>query len=118
MHWIGGYRSKSPGADCKKGDHQRCYPSEPQYPQTGDDNVQGRKNTYQGREMEIAPIRGSNSSSRKKYLNGYFTSYLYYRSINRKKIQKLDSDLKDLQIRSDGMQDKIIKLKIELEEKQ
>ncbi len=49
---------------------------------------------------------------------GYFTSYFYYRSIYRKKIHKLDNDLKDLQIKNDGLLDQIIKLKKELEEKE
>ena len=48
---------------------------------------------------------------------GYLTSYYYYRSIYRKKIQKLDNDLKDLQIKNDGLLDQIIKLKKELDEK-
>ena len=49
---------------------------------------------------------------------GYFTSYFYYRSIYRKKIYKLESDLKDLQIKNDGLLDQIIKLQKELEEKE
>jgi hypothetical protein len=49
---------------------------------------------------------------------GYFTSYFYYRGIYRKKIHKLDNDLKDLQINNDGLLDQIIKLKKELEEKE
>jgi hypothetical protein len=48
---------------------------------------------------------------------GYFTSYFYYSSIYRKKIHKLDNDLKDLQTKNDGLLDQIIKLKKELEEK-
>ena len=48
---------------------------------------------------------------------GYFTSYFYYRGIYRKKIHKLDSDLKDLQIKNDGLLDQIIKLEKELEKK-
>ncbi|RLD91163.1 MAG: hypothetical protein DRJ29_14465 [Bacteroidetes bacterium] len=48
---------------------------------------------------------------------GYFTSYFYYRGIYRKKIHKLESDLKDLQIRNDGLLDQIIKLEKELEKK-
>jgi cytochrome c-type biogenesis protein CcmH/NrfG len=48
---------------------------------------------------------------------GYFTSFYYYRSIYRKKINKLESDLKDLQLRNDGLLDQIIKLEKELEEK-
>ena len=48
---------------------------------------------------------------------GYFTSYFYYRSIYRKKIHKLDNDLKDLQTKNDGLLDQIIKLEKELEEK-
>ena len=47
----------------------------------------------------------------------YFTSYYYYRSIYRKKIHKLESDLKDLQMRNDGLLDQIVKLEKELEEK-
>ena len=49
---------------------------------------------------------------------GYFTSFYYYRSIYQKKINKLESDLKDLQIKNDGLLDQIIKLKKELEEKE
>ena len=48
---------------------------------------------------------------------GYFTSYFYYRGIYRKKIHKLESDLKDLQIKNDGLLDQIIKLEKELEKK-
>ena len=48
---------------------------------------------------------------------GYFTSYFYYRGIYRKKIHKLDNDLKDLQIKNDGLLDQIIKLEKELEKK-
>ena len=48
---------------------------------------------------------------------GYFTSFYYYRSIYRKKIYKLESDLKDLQIKNDRLLDQIIKLEKELEEK-
>ena len=48
---------------------------------------------------------------------GYLTSFFYYRSIYRKKIDKLESELKDLQIKNDGLLDQIIKLKKELEEK-
>ena len=51
-------------------------------------------------------------------LIGYFTSYFYYRSIYRKKIYKLESDLKELQIKNDGLLDQIIKLQKELEEKE
>ena len=47
---------------------------------------------------------------------GYFTSYFYYRSIYRKKIHKLDSDLKDLQIKNDGLLDQIDQLNKEVEE--
>jgi len=50
-------------------------------------------------------------------LIGYFTSYFYYRSIYRKKIDKLESDLKDLQVKNEGLLDQIIKLEKELEEK-
>ena len=49
---------------------------------------------------------------------GYFTSFFYYRSIYRKKIHKLDSDLRDLQIKNDGLLDQIIKLNKELKEKE
>ena len=49
---------------------------------------------------------------------GYFTSYFYYRGIYRKKLYKLESDLKDLQRKNDGLQDQIIKLEKELEEKE
>jgi len=49
---------------------------------------------------------------------GYFTSFYYYRSIYRKKINKLESDLKDLQIKNDGLLEQISKLKKELEEKE
>jgi hypothetical protein len=49
---------------------------------------------------------------------GYFTSYFYYRSIYRKKIHKLESDLKALQIKNDGLLDQLIKLQKELEEKE
>ena len=49
---------------------------------------------------------------------GYFTSFFYYRSIYRKKIDKLESELKDLQIKNDGLQDQIGQLKKELEEKE
>jgi hypothetical protein len=49
---------------------------------------------------------------------GYFTSFFYYRSIYRKKIHKLESDLKDLQIRNDSLLDQIVKLEKALEEKE
>ncbi len=49
---------------------------------------------------------------------GYFTSYFFYRSIYRKKIHKLESDMKELQIKNDELLDQIIKLKKELEEKE
>ena len=49
---------------------------------------------------------------------GYFTSFFYYRGIYRKKIDKLESDLKDLQLKNDGLLDQVIKLKKELEEKE
>ena len=49
---------------------------------------------------------------------GYFTSFFYYRSIYRKKIHKLESDLKDLQIKNDGLLDRVVKLEKELEEKE
>ena len=51
-------------------------------------------------------------------LIGYFTSYLYYRGIYRKKIHKLEGDLKDLQIDNDKLSDQIAKLEKELEEKE
>ena len=51
-------------------------------------------------------------------LIGYFTSYFYYRSIYRKKIHKLDSDIKDLHIKNDRLLDQIVKLEKELEEKE
>jgi len=51
-------------------------------------------------------------------LIGYFTSYFYYRSIYRKKIHKLEGDLKDLQIKNDGLLDQIDKLNKELAEKE
>jgi len=50
-------------------------------------------------------------------LIGYFTSYFYYRGIYRKKIDKLESDLKNLQTRNDGLLDQIDKLEKELAEK-
>jgi len=37
--------------------------------------------------------------------------------LNRKKIHKLDSDLKDIQIKNDGLLDQIIKLEKELDKK-
>jgi len=48
----------------------------------------------------------------------YFTSFFYYRNIYRKKISKLEIDLKDLQIRNDKLLDQIDKLEKELEEKE
>ena len=51
-------------------------------------------------------------------LIGYFTSYFYYRSIYRKKIYKLDSELKDLRIKNNGLLDQIIKLEKVVEEKE
>ena len=51
-------------------------------------------------------------------LIGYFTSYFYYRSIYRKKIHKLEGDMKDLQVRNDGLLDQIDKLEKELAEKE
>ncbi|MEA3461267.1 MAG: hypothetical protein U9R49_05270 [Bacteroidota bacterium] len=51
-------------------------------------------------------------------LIGYFTSYFYYRNIYRKKIAKLESDMKDLQRRNEGLLDQIVKLEKELEEKE
>ena len=49
---------------------------------------------------------------------GYLTSFFYYRSIYQKKIDKLKSEMKDLQIKNDGLLDQIIKLKKELGEKE
>jgi peptidoglycan hydrolase CwlO-like protein len=49
-------------------------------------------------------------------LIGYFTSYYYYRGIYRKKIYKLESDLKDVQIKNGDLQDQIDRLQKELEE--
>jgi uncharacterized membrane protein (DUF106 family) len=49
---------------------------------------------------------------------GYFTAYFYYRNIYRRKIYKLEGDLKELQVKNDGLQDQVIKLKKELEEKE
>ena len=51
-------------------------------------------------------------------LIGYFTSYFYYRNIYRKKIHKLDSDIKDLHTKNDRQLDQIVKLEKELEEKE
>ncbi len=51
-------------------------------------------------------------------LIGYFTSYFYYRGIYRKKIYKLEGDLKDLQIKNDMLSDQVAKLEKELEEKE
>ena len=51
-------------------------------------------------------------------LIGYFTSYFYYRSIYRKKIYKLESDIKDLHLKNDGLLDQIDKLNKELKEKE
>ena len=49
---------------------------------------------------------------------GYLTSFFYYRSIYQKKIDILKSELKDLQIKNDGLLDQIIQLKKEVEEKE
>ncbi len=49
-------------------------------------------------------------------LIGFFTSYYYYRGIYRKKIYKLESEMKDLQIKNTGLQSEIDTLKKELEE--
>jgi len=49
-------------------------------------------------------------------LIGYLTSYLYYRGIYRKKIYKLEGDLKDLQIENDKLSEHIARLEKELEE--
>lgn len=49
-------------------------------------------------------------------LIGYLTSYYYYRGIYRKKIYKLESDLKDEQIKNIDLQDQIDRLQKELEE--
>jgi hypothetical protein len=51
-------------------------------------------------------------------LIGYFTSYLYYRGIYRKKIYKLEGDLKDLQVKNGRLLDQIDQLEKELEEKE
>lgn len=51
-------------------------------------------------------------------LIGFFTSYYYYRGIYLKKIYKLESELKDLQIKNTGLQAEIDTLKKELEEKE
>lgn len=51
-------------------------------------------------------------------LIGYFTSYFYYRNIYRKNIAKLESDIKDLQKRNEGLLDQIVKLEKKLEEKE
>jgi uncharacterized protein YlxW (UPF0749 family) len=50
-------------------------------------------------------------------LIGFFTSYYYYRGIYRKKIYKLEGDIKDLQIKNSTLQDQIDTLNKELEEK-
>ena len=50
-------------------------------------------------------------------LIGFFTSYYYYRGIYRKKINKLESDIKDLQIKNNSLQEQIDSLNKELEEK-
>jgi uncharacterized membrane protein (DUF106 family) len=49
-------------------------------------------------------------------LIGYFTSYFYYRSIYRKKIHELESELRNLQIKNGSLQEQIVKLNKELEE--
>jgi uncharacterized membrane protein (DUF106 family) len=51
-------------------------------------------------------------------LIGFFTSYYYYRGIYRRKISKLEGDLKDLQIKNTGLHEQIDTLKKELEEKE
>jgi uncharacterized protein YlxW (UPF0749 family) len=50
-------------------------------------------------------------------LIGFFTSYYYYRGIYRKKIYKLEGDIKDLQLKNSTLQDQIDTLNKELEEK-
>ena len=50
-------------------------------------------------------------------LIGFFTSYYYYRGIYRKKINKLEGDIKDLQIKNNNLQEQIDTLNKELEEK-
>lgn len=50
-------------------------------------------------------------------LIGFFTSYYYYRGIYRKKIYKLESDIKDLQLKNNHLQEQIDTLNKELEEK-
>ena len=47
---------------------------------------------------------------------GYLTSFFYYRSIYQKKIDKLKSEMKDLQIKNDGLLDQIDQLNKEVEE--
>lgn len=49
-------------------------------------------------------------------LIGFFTAYFYYRRIYRAKIYKLESDLKDAQIRNSKLQEQIDQLQSELEE--
>ena len=49
---------------------------------------------------------------------GFFTSYYYYRGIYRRKINKLEGDLKDLQIKNTDLREQIDTLKKELEEKE
>lgn len=51
-------------------------------------------------------------------LIGYFTSYFYYRGIYRKKIYRLEGDLRDLQLTNDKLSDQIAELEKELEEKE
>ena len=51
-------------------------------------------------------------------LIGFFTSYYYYRGIYRRKINKLEGDLKDLQIKNTDLREQIDTLKKELEEKE
>jgi len=47
---------------------------------------------------------------------GYLTSFFYYRSIYQKKIDKLKSEMKDLQIKNDGLLDQIDQLNKEVGE--
>jgi uncharacterized membrane protein (DUF106 family) len=51
-------------------------------------------------------------------LIGFFTSYYYYRAIYRRKINKLEGDLKDLQIKNSDLREQIETLRKELEEKE
>jgi len=50
-------------------------------------------------------------------LIGFFTSYYYYRGIYRRKINKLEGDLKDLRTKNTDLHEQIDTLRKELEEK-